>query len=75
MKDFWYYVPTRINFGPSCFQYPSLGLPARLRDIGIEEEKLPIMAHNASIVGKDYFKNAFRTLDEKSALEIYKLAY
>ena len=55
--------------------FASLGLPARLRDIGIEEEKLPIMAHNASIVGKDYFKNAFRTLDEKSALEIYKLAY
>lgn len=21
MKDFWYYVPTRVNFGPSCFQY------------------------------------------------------
>ena len=21
MRDFWYWVPTRINFGPSCFQY------------------------------------------------------
>ena len=21
MRDFWYWIPTRINFGPSCFQY------------------------------------------------------
>ena len=21
MKDFWYYVQTLVNFGPSCFQY------------------------------------------------------
>jgi hypothetical protein len=33
------------------------------------------MAHEAAVIGKDYFDKAFRVLDEKSALEIYRLAY
>ena len=36
---------------------------------------LPKMAHEAAIIGKDYFAKAFRPLNEQSALEIYKLAY
>jgi alcohol dehydrogenase YqhD (iron-dependent ADH family) len=55
--------------------FKRMGLPLRLRDIGIEESMLPKMAHEASVIGKDYFAKAFRKLDEKSALEIYKLAY
>ena len=50
-------------------------LPQHLRDFGIEESMLPKMAHEAAIIGKDYFAKAFRPLDEQSALEIYKLAY
>ena len=50
-------------------------MPQHLRDFGIEEEMLPKMAHEAAIIGKDYFAKAFRPLNEQSALEIYKLAY
>ena len=55
--------------------FASLNLPQHLRDFGIEESMLPKMAHEAAIIGKDYFAKAFRPLDEQSALEIYKLAY
>lgn len=55
--------------------FQKLELPQRLRDIGIAEEMLPIMAHKAAIAGKDYFPNAFRPLTEADALEIYRLAY
>ena len=52
-----------------------LDLPLSLREIGVEEKLLPVMAHEAAVIGKDYFDKAFRVLDEKSALEIYRLAY
>ena len=55
--------------------FTDLGLPLHLRDIGIEEHMLPIMAHKAAIAGKDYFPNAFRPLTEADALKIYQLAF
>lgn len=53
----------------------SMDLPEHLRDIGVEEEMLPTMAHEAMIVGKDYLPYGFRSISEQGALEIYKLAY
>ncbi|QTQ12984.1 iron-containing alcohol dehydrogenase [Treponema parvum] len=55
--------------------FAEIDLPLRLRDIGIEKDMLPKMAHEASIIGKDYFSKAFRVLDENAAFEIYKMAY
>lgn len=55
--------------------FASIGLPLHLREIGIEEHMLPIMAQKAAIAGKDYFPIAFRPLTEADALEIYKLAF
>ena len=55
--------------------FKSIDLPLRLRDVGIEEKMLPVMAHDAYVIGKDYFEKAFRPLNEESALEIYKMAY
>ena len=55
--------------------FTELGLPLHLKDIGIEEKMLPVMAHAAAIKGVGYFENAFRPLDEQSALEIYKMAF
>lgn len=55
--------------------FAKLDLPAHLKDIGVEEKMLPVMAHEAWLIGKDYFEKAFRPLTEQDVLNIYKLAY
>ncbi|MFV0414704.1 MAG: iron-containing alcohol dehydrogenase [Oscillospiraceae bacterium] len=51
--------------------FARLGLPARLRDAGIDEKLLPKMAQEAAELGKDVFADAFLPLTEKALLEIY----
>ena len=55
--------------------FRTLDLPEHLSEIGIEEKMLPVMAHEASVVGKDYLPYGFRPISEEGALEIYKLAF
>lgn len=50
----------------------SLGIPAALRDVGIEEEKLEIMAKQATRWGT---LGNFKTLDTQDVLNIFKAAF
>jgi Uncharacterized oxidoreductases, Fe-dependent alcohol dehydrogenase family len=49
--------------------FSEIGIPATLREVGIGEEKLGIMAKKAATMG---LENAFVPLDEKDVLAIYK---
>lgn len=53
---------------------PDLGLPARLRDVGIGEEALPKMASDAMLQTRLLVNNP-RDLTEADALAIYKAAW
>ena len=52
--------------------FKELGLPSTLREVGIEEEKLEIMSKKAMYL---YLKYAFKPLDEKDILNIFKAAF
>lgn len=51
--------------------FKDLGIPSTLREVGIEEEKLEIMAKKAM---NPYFEYAFKPLDENDILNIFKAA-
>jgi len=53
---------------------PSLGLPAKLRDIGIAEDDLAIMAAD-SMAQTRLLQNNPREVSEADALEIYQAAW
>ena len=53
---------------------PSLGLPARLREIGIVEDDLAIMAAD-SMAQTRLLQNNPREITEADALEIYRAAW
>ena len=52
--------------------FKSLGLPTRLREVKVEESTLELMAQKATTFGPI---GAFKKLDCKDVLAIYKLAY
>ncbi|OOM76964.1 iron-containing alcohol dehydrogenase [Clostridium sp. BL-8] len=52
--------------------FNELGIPGTLREVGIEEEKLEIMAKKAA---NPSFKYAFKPLDENDVLNIFKAAF
>ena len=52
--------------------FKTLGLPTRLREVKVEESTLGLMAQKATTFGPI---GAFKKLDCKDVLEIYKLAY
>ena len=51
--------------------FKELGIPSTLREVGIEEDKLELMAKKAM---NPYFKYAFKPLDENDILKIFKAA-
>ncbi|MZK51817.1 iron-containing alcohol dehydrogenase [Clostridium beijerinckii] len=51
--------------------FKELGIPSTLREVGIEEDKLELMAKKAM---NPYFKYAFKPLDENDILNIFKAA-
>ena len=51
--------------------FTSLGIPSTLRELGIEEDKLEIMAKQATSQGKI---GSFKPLDSQDVLNIYKAA-
>lgn len=51
-----------------------LGMPKRLRELNVEENKLKELAYNYTFKGKRIL-NDIITIDEEKALEIYKAAY
>jgi alcohol dehydrogenase len=53
---------------------PELGLPARLRETGIGEADLPVMAHDAMAQTR-LLQNNPREVSEADALAIYEAAY
>ena len=52
--------------------FASMGLAAKLGEVGITKEKLPVMASN---IGDTKLAKAFVSLDAKGILEILELAY
>lgn len=52
--------------------FKKLEIPSTLREVGIEEEKLDIMAKKAM---NPYFKYAFKPLDENDIINIFKAAF
>ncbi|NRY63420.1 iron-containing alcohol dehydrogenase [Clostridium beijerinckii] len=52
--------------------FKELGIPSTLREVGIEEDKLELMAKKAM---NPYFKYAFKPLDENDILKIFKAAF
>lgn len=52
--------------------FKELGIPGTLREVGIEEEKLEIMAKKAA---NPSFEYAFKPLDENDVLNIFKAAF
>lgn len=52
--------------------FKNLGIPGTLGEVGIEEDKLEIMAKKAM---NPYFKYAFKPLEEKDVLNIFKAAF
>ncbi|GEP66559.1 iron-containing alcohol dehydrogenase [Clostridium beijerinckii] len=51
--------------------FKELGIPSTLREVGIKEDKLELMAKKAM---NPYFKYAFKPLDENDILKIFKAA-
>ena len=52
--------------------FVDLGIPERLRDVGIEENKLQLMAKQATRFGK---VGTFKPLDDNDVLNIFKSAF
>lgn len=52
--------------------FKELGIPSTLKEVGIEEEKLAIMAKKAV---NPYFKYTFKPLNEEDVLNIFKAAF
>lgn len=52
--------------------FKELGIPSTLREVGIEEDKLEVMAKKAM---NPYFKYAFKPLNENDILNIFKAAF
>ncbi len=52
--------------------FVDLGIPERLRDVGIEESKLQLMAKQATRFGK---VGTFKPLDDNDVLNIFKAAF
>ena len=53
---------------------PRCGLPSRLRDAGVPEDKLEMLAKDAMLQQRLLVNNP-RDVSEADALAIYKLAY
>ena len=54
--------------------YKSIGMPITLKELGVKEEDLEVLAFNASC-GKTRILDGYLPLSYKEMLDIYKMAY